>query len=273
MPIRAKRAQLVLTFSPTAMNAKPIPLPALRLRQICLWVALLAISVPGTAAERSIRVFIALCDNKTQGIIPVGAKIGDGDNPEANLYWGCSEGFGETFKESSKWRVTESASDVSPSILRRMTLRHVGAEITLTTDAYRGSAMRQCLQDFETAAASNQFDLVAYIGHNGLMDFTLPELAPVVGNDTEVMVLCCVSDRYFSERLKRLGCKPILMTTQLMYPGAFLLHDGIESWRNGGSLADIRGAAGRAYAKNQGISVRSGTGVFAELSAANAGDE
>jgi len=239
--------------------------------RLFLWGALLTIPVPGWAAERSIRVFIALCDNKTQGIIPVGEKIGNGDDPDANLYWGCSEGFGAYFKQSSKWKVVKSASDVSPLILRRLTLRHAAEEITLTADAYRGSEMRQCLQDFETAAASNQFDLVAYIGHNGLMDFALPERAPVAGNDTRVMVLCCVSDRYFSERLRRLGCEPVLMTTQLMYPGAFLLHDALESWRNGGSLADIRGAAGRAYAKNQGISVRSGTGVFAELPAA-AGD-
>ena len=49
------------------------------------------------AAPKEIRVFIALCDNKTQGIVPVGEKIGNGDDADANLDWGCSDGFGAYF--------------------------------------------------------------------------------------------------------------------------------------------------------------------------------
>jgi hypothetical protein len=59
--------------------------------------------------------------------------------------------------------------------------------------------------------------------------------------------------------------RPLLLTTQLMYPGSFLLHDSIEVWRKGGSRADHRAAAGRAYAKNQKIGVKAATGVFAKL--------
>ncbi len=88
---------------------------------IILFMVLLA---PLSAAERSIRVFIALCDNKTQGIIPVGAKIGDGDVPDENLYWGCDDGFGSVFKHNKEWTVLKAESDVSPIILRRITLKH-----------------------------------------------------------------------------------------------------------------------------------------------------
>ncbi|EDY21883.1 hypothetical protein CfE428DRAFT_0008 [Chthoniobacter flavus Ellin428] len=43
-------------------------------------------AVPAPAAE--IHVFVALADNATQGIVPVPAKIGNGDDAEHNLYWG-----------------------------------------------------------------------------------------------------------------------------------------------------------------------------------------
>ncbi len=217
------------------------------------------------AAPKQVRVYVALCDNKTQGIMPVGEKIGDGDKPDANLYWGCSDGFGAYFKRSSRWKVVKSEKDVSETALRKMTLRHVSGDVELVAEAYKGSKIKQCIEDFEKAACSNQYDLVAFIGHNGLMDFNLEVPKKVEGNDTDVVVLCCQSESYFGDRLKALGCRPILMTQQLMYPGSFLLHAGIEKWRSGGSLADIRSAAGKAYAKNQKISVRAATGVFSKL--------
>jgi hypothetical protein len=211
---------------------------------------------------RQIRVFVALCDNKTQGIVPVGEKIGNGDDPDSNLYWGCSDGFGSFFRRSGQWKVMASDKGISETILRRLTLRHAEDRIDLVADAYRGSQIRQCLKDFEEAAHSNKFDLVAFIGHNGLMDFDLKTPDKTAGNDTEVIVLCCLSEKYFGDRLRASGCRPILMTQQLMYPGAFLLHAAIEKWRSGGSRPDIRTAAAMAYARNQGIPVRAASGVF-----------
>jgi len=224
---------------------------------------MVATAITAVAAPRQVRVFVALCDNKTQGILPVGDKIGNGDDPDNNLYWGCSDGSGSYFKRSKQWKTIKAESDVSPKILRRMTLSHVGGSLELVADAYRGSEIRQCLIDFETASASNLYDLVVYIGHNGLMDFQIPDPEPIAGNDTEVVVLGCLSDRYFTSRLEKTGCKPILMTRQLMYPGSFILHSVIETWLKGGSLEAIREAAGRSYAGNQKISVRAATGVFA----------
>jgi hypothetical protein len=217
------------------------------------------------AAPKQVRVFVSLCDNKTQGIMPVGEKIGNGDDPESNLYWGCTDGFGSFFRNSSRWKVTASDKDVSAEILRRLTLRHTKADIDLVADVYRGSEMKQCIKDFEEAACSNKFDLVAFIGHNGLMDFNLEVPKKSEGNDTEVVILCCVSERYFGDRLRALGCRPILMTQQLMYPGSFILHSAIEKWNDGGSLPDLRTAAAVSYAKNQKISVKASTGVFAKL--------
>lgn len=215
--------------------------------------------------NKEIRVFIALCDNKTQGIIPVGEKIGNGDDADANLYWGCDEGFSSVFSRTKSWKVLESQSDVSQVVLRRVKLRHVQGGVTLAADAYRGSEIRKCIEDFEAAVACGKFALVVYIGHDGLMDFQLPELAPRAAIGTDAIVLACLSNRYFSDRLLRLGARPVLMTEQLMYPGAFILRDVLEVWRKDGRLDEIRLAAATAYAKNQKISTRAALGIFAVL--------
>jgi hypothetical protein len=235
----------------------------------------LAISGLCHAAPKQIRVFVALCDNKTQGIVPVGEKIGNGDDPDANLYWGCTDGLAVHFRKSGNWKQVKSEKDVSNAILRRLSFKHAAADIELVADAYRGSEMGVCIVDFEKAAASGKYDLVAFIGHNGLMDGPVQPPAAVAGNDAEVVVLCCLSERYFRKRLEALGCRPLLMTSQLMYPGSFLLSAAIESWRQGGDVGDVRAAAGSAYAQNQKIATKAATGVFADLkrqSPADSGD-
>ncbi|WP_316785612.1 hypothetical protein [Pedobacter frigiditerrae] len=39
-------------------------------------------------STKTIHVFVALCDNKYQGIVPVPKAIGNGQDPDNNLYWG-----------------------------------------------------------------------------------------------------------------------------------------------------------------------------------------
>src|SRR5262245_25297618 len=53
-----------------------------------------------TAAVNSIpviHVFVALADNVNQGIVPVSASLGNGDNPTTNLYWGAAFGIRSFF--------------------------------------------------------------------------------------------------------------------------------------------------------------------------------
>src|SRR5262245_46059051 len=52
---------------------------------------------------QAIHIFVALCDNKYQGIVPVPAAIGNGQDPDNNLYWGCGFGIRTYFKKSSEW--------------------------------------------------------------------------------------------------------------------------------------------------------------------------
>src|SRR5262249_55809842 len=62
----------------------------------------------GRTAKRNsgklIHVLVALCDNERQGIVPVPARIGDGDDPANNLYWGARFGVKTFFKRANDWK-------------------------------------------------------------------------------------------------------------------------------------------------------------------------
>lgn len=105
---------------------------------------------------------------------------------------------------------------------------------------------------------------MAYIGHNGLMEFSVdwPAVNGTENPKPDTIVLCCISQRYFADSLLSAGSKPLLMTTQLMYPGAFILHDALEPWL-AGDPSVMREKAALAYSKNQKISVKAAKGVFA----------
>ncbi len=232
-----------------------------------LLLALLASAAPAQAAlplPKTVRVFVALCDNATQGIIKVPPKIGNGDDLDNNLYWGCDEGFRNVFRDASGWKRLKQEKPASGPVLERLEFKHASGTL-LVAEAYRGSQMKQCLLDFESTLRSGTCDLVAFIGHNGLMDEMLPVQNATPVHSTDAIVLCCVSQRYFADRITAQGGHPVLLTTQLMYPGAFLLRDALSIWLRDGKPSSLREAAARAYARNQGISVKAAAGVFADL--------
>src|SRR6188474_1339529 len=61
------------------------------------------IAVKKGSQLKTIHVFVALCDNKYQGIVPVSAKIGNGQDAASNLYWGAAYGVKTFFSKSSEW--------------------------------------------------------------------------------------------------------------------------------------------------------------------------
>lgn len=248
-----------------------------------LWAVLFwTLGVSGGHCAKVIHVFVALADNAHQGIIPVPAKIGDGDKPDDNLYWGCDEGVRSWFAHSRRWKKIGTPKAAQSAVLERIVFKHVKEDAFLVADAWRGSEIKACTLAFALAAAGQgseevtvgshvlkaggAADLVAYIGHDGLMDFRMDWPSPTKGSSVKpAMVLCCISRDYFGPPLVAAGARPVLLTTQLMYPGAFVLHDALEAWLGGQDTAAIRNAAGRAYAKNQGISLKAALGVFAEI--------
>lgn len=76
------------------------------------------------AGDRTVSVYVALADNERQGIVQVPKAIGNGDDPENNLYWGTADGLKGCFDKSKTWKLidkTESAGRAN--ILRTRTYR------------------------------------------------------------------------------------------------------------------------------------------------------
>ena len=81
------------------------------------------------------------------------------------------------------------------------------------------------------ANTAGSADLVAYVGHNGLMDFKLSS-HPKRRDDRErrAIILACASKSYFSPALQQSGATPLLWTTNLMAPEAYVLSAAIDAW-------------------------------------------
>ncbi len=230
-----------------------------------------------------IHVFVALCDNVNQGIVPVSAALGNGDNPTTNLYWGAAFGIKTFFARSKEWELV-SQSNPQTEVLERVVFKRRNSDVYMIADAYRGKEIAKTTVDFlESAAgrsgetitvqtrngdlelhAHGSADLVAYIGHNGLMDFALPA-APSARDERQrrAIILACASKQYFDKPLLQTGATPLLWTTNLMAPEAYVLSAAIDGWANKESDDAIRVRAARAYHKYQNCGLRAATRLFA----------
>lgn len=65
-------------------------------------ILLVASTTWAQSTPRTIHVFVALCDNVNQGIIPVPTMLGNGRDPRNNLYWGAAFGVKNFFKKQSR---------------------------------------------------------------------------------------------------------------------------------------------------------------------------
>lgn len=226
------------------------------------------------AGIRTVHVFVALCDNRYQGIVPVGQAIGNGQDADNNLYWGCDNGVRTFFKKRhSDWILLKSQKAVSEQILERLLFKHKTANIYLLAEAYDGRFIKQNTIDFLAASSGKNTvpialdkdslyfggasNLLAYIGHDGLMDFTLPADGTVADTAMrETVILACYSKHYFTTHLKHTGAQPLLWTTGLMAPEAYTLHDALRAWVDGKPKEDVREAAAKAYARYQKCSFK-----------------
>ena len=231
-----------------------------------------------------VHVFVALADNDAQGIVPVSKRLGDGASPRTNLYWGARYGVGHFLARDAGWRrVAHEGAPPPPEVLERIVLEKSIAKrrVVLVADAWAGPEIRAATVAFLRAAAGHDpvrvglpgleieaggaAHVVAYIGHDGLMDFELP---PQPGPDPEAeprsaIVLACISRTYFGPRLARAGAHPLLTTTQLMAPEAYTLDAALVTWLSGEGAAKAHRAAAAAYCKYQGCSLKAGLRLFA----------
>lgn len=217
--------------------------------------------------KKVVHIYVALCDNKYQGIVPVPAGIGNGQSPATNLYWGCGFGVKTYFRKSSNWTLisTQSKND---TLLERLVFKHVSKSYYLVADAYNGKYIKTCTGDFLKSSAGLLNDtlhilnsilgiggnasLLAYIGHDGLMDFNLSgAYKNTDGRMRSIIILACFSKQFFGPYLKDANVNPVVWTTGLMCPEAYTIHDALDAFIAGVSNENIRTRAARAYAKYQ----------------------
>lgn len=234
-----------------------------------------------------IHVFVALCDNLNQGIVPVSLSLGNGDDAARNLYWGAAFGVKTFFNKSADWQPVSSLSPSGKSssvVLDRLVLKHRKSNAYLIAEVYRGRYIRQATEDFLAAAAGipgetmtvivngkasdvylgGSADMIVYVGHDGLMDFHLTSIPRKHDEEKrEAVILACASKSYFTDALRATGAQPLLWTTNLMAPEAYILSAAVDGWLKHETDAQIRTRAAEAYDHYQHCGLRSANMLFA----------
>jgi hypothetical protein len=225
-------------------------------------------------SAKVIHVLVALCDNVNQGIVPVPAFLGNGEDTVKNLYWGAMFGVKTYFSKSRNWTKLDTIANPKTNVLERIIFKHKTQNVYLVADAYNGSKMGETVDDFFSAATGEKLEnvkignetlqilgsanVIAFVGHDGLMDFKFErELVKKDDDKREAIVLACASRNYFGEHLKKTNAVPLLWTSNLMAPEAYILHDALDGWINGETNEQIQLRAASAYSKFQKISVKS----------------
>jgi hypothetical protein len=229
--------------------------------------------------SKVIHILVALCDNENQGIVPVPKHLGNGEDPKRNLYWGAAYGVKTFFSKSKSWQKLSEIKNPKENILERIIFKHRQKNVYLIADAYQGSKIKSTINDFIAATSGELLenieaddkelqifgsaDVISFVGHNGLMDFDLDEKIVKKDDDKrEAIILACLSKKYFASHLKQTSARPLLWTTNLMAPEAYILHGAFEGWINGETDEQIRNRAAGAYSKYQKISLRAAKGLL-----------
>ncbi|GAA4107146.1 hypothetical protein GCM10022393_02180 [Aquimarina addita] len=225
-------------------------------------------------------MFVALCDNINQGIVPVPAKLGNGQDPFHNLYWGAGYGVKNFFKVKTKdWNFLKSIPSDDSYILERILFKHATKDIYLLAEAYDGAKIKTCTENFLKASNGQNSiqilqedtklnfggdaNLLAYIGHDGLMDFDVNVLyKDSVVTPREVIILACYSKNFFSPEIKKAKAIPVLWTTHLMAPEAYTLKSAIDGWILNESGKAIDERAAQTYHQYQKCGIRGARNLF-----------
>lgn len=252
------------------------------MRIIIIFITLVTTLSPlsGRSIYKTIHVYVALCDNRYQGIIPVPERLGNGEKTENNLYWGAPGGVKTFFKRARDWELLYAAKNLNSCVLERCIFKHRSKAVLLVADAYKGSEIKRATIDFlESSAGCNSIetrigncliqcggasDLIAYVGHNGLMDFTLEEFPKGRNpNSREVIILACKSRMYFEPAIKSTGAHPLLWTTGLIAAEAYTLKGAIDGWILHESNDTIRLRAAASYHRYQRCGLKAAQKLFA----------
>ena len=180
----------------------------------CLFLlCLLLYSLPLLALDSSpktFHIYVSLWDSPEA----LKNKLSDGNNLEKNLYWGAQFGVKTFFMKSSKWVLIFDQKKNKGAVAERCIFKLKSDNVYMIADAYYGVNTILAIHDFlnscsgntnETISLSNGVSLnigsssklLAYVGHNGLMDFEyndsnfIPENKKGTAHD--VIALACMS--------------------------------------------------------------------------------
>jgi hypothetical protein len=256
------------------------------------WLTRLHADVAGDlAAGRPlvVQVHVPLCDNDV--LRCGGGRLGDGDDPDGNLYWATSGGFRGWFgRPGSGWKQVLVLRDPQPDVLEVRVWRRWMAPsaaqrargvrrrfaVHVVAHAWRGEAIQAAmaayaadlfagpgevrpieLTDGTVLAAGGGARVVAFVGHNGWMDvsgFRWPEAARSAPRRGTIAV-ACITESYLVPAVPAAERVPLLFTRSLLFAGAHSLEGAVSAFAEGRDLAGIREGAVRAYAAGQGKSL------------------
>ncbi|WP_397364426.1 hypothetical protein [Olleya sp. R77988] len=222
---------------------------------------------------KTIHVFVALCDNINQGIVPVPAKLGNGQDTKNNLYWSALYGVKTHFKNSKDWKLVKTITKPTNQILERVLFKHKKTNTYLLADAYDGEFIKQTTIAFLEANAGNNSlkinyneqelcfggdaQLLSYVGHDGLMDFDVEgDFEQINTKKRDAIILACISKDYFKPYLLKTKSKPLVWTTGLMAPEAYTLKSAIDGWILNETDLQIRERAAQAYNRYQKCGIK-----------------
>lgn len=151
--------------------------------------------------------------------------------------------------------------------------KHKVTSVYLVADAYNGAMIKQTVIDFlDYSAGKNKIaikvdsinlniggnaDLICYVGHDGLMDFSLDDYpSKEDSKKREIILLACASKNYFYSHIKKTGAYPLLWTTHLMCPEAYTLDAAIDSWILNDTPETTREKAAQTYNQYQKCGIK-----------------
>lgn len=242
-----------------------------------------------------VEVHVPLCDTS---IIPCGnAKLGDGENPETNLYWATTPGFGRWFvRRGGGWKrvklakpdETGDADILALHVYRRTmqtpaTWQKDGApktyELDIVVRGWRGTAIDKALAAYakdvsggatRTIALADETKLeaggaaqiVAWVGHNRLMDLESFEWPAPAKTTKGTIAIACHTAAYMEANVPAATRVPLLMTKDFLFSNAAPLESAVLAFASGRGYAAIRSEATIAYAGVQKRPVKKMGGVF-----------
>lgn len=223
------------------------------------------------ACGKTVRIIVSLADNANQGIVPIRAALGNGQDPDNNLYWGAMYGVKSFFKRETGWQVTEKNPETFESpILDAVYLNRKGLEPSVVSaEAWDGAHQKQTTKHFMRLLKYPEDSLTIFVGHNPLMDefLTFPKLSQKMIEENRIYkrkfaVIACQSRRYFEQGIKATGHEPYVLTAGNMAPEAYVIEAIIRAWMENKPAQTAREYAAIAYAKYQKIPIKNANWLF-----------